>query len=93
MERRRGLSRIAAAKDRVDAAQSRGRPMNAICRAMVEIECEAAPQEVVPDFLAGAVPENDLAFYQRRALEESAAAQRARCAKAAAAHRSRRSPS
>jgi hypothetical protein len=62
--------------------------MKAMCRSDMEIESELLPQEApLPQFLAAVIPENDLAFYQRRALEESVSAQRARCPRAAAAHR------
>ncbi len=46
-----------------------------------------APEDALPAFVAHLVPESDLAFYSRRALEEAAAAQRAPTPQAAAAHR------
>ncbi len=61
--------------------------MNAIRHPIAHDGEVPAPNDALPLFLAERIPETDLAFYQRRALEEAAAAQRARSPQAAAAHR------
>ncbi len=60
--------------------------MNAFEQILIGMERGPAPE---PDLAkpAGAIQEDDLAFYRRRALEEATAAQRARCPKVSAAHR------
>lgn len=57
--------------------------MDARC-AGLELDRDA---DVLPPAFAGTPAESDLQFYSRRAMEESHSAQRASCAKAAAAHR------
>ncbi len=60
--------------------------MNAMLHPVAD-QATDAPDEALAALLAGRVPEDDIAFYRRRALEEAAAAQRARTPHAAAAHR------
>jgi hypothetical protein len=57
--------------------------MDARC---VGFELDRDIEEALPAF-AGRPAESDLQFYSRRAMEESRLAQRASCARAAAAHR------
>jgi hypothetical protein len=61
--------------------------MSAISHPVAESEVPPPIDGPLPHFLAGRIPESDLAFSQRRALEEAVASQRARTPQAAAAHR------
>jgi hypothetical protein len=61
--------------------------MNAISHPIAESEVSAPAEGPLPHFFADKVPESDIAFFQRRALEEAVASRRARTPQAAAAHR------
>jgi hypothetical protein len=61
--------------------------MNAISHPIAESEMPDPFEASLAQLLADKVPESDLAFFHRRALEEAIAARRARAPQAAAAHR------
>lgn len=60
--------------------------MNAMSHPIDESEILLPAEEPLPAYLTQNIPESDLAFFQRRALEEAVAAQRARSPQAAASH-------